>query len=89
MATVEAPPRRMAANNRPRGREKRAMRMIDELVCGNKTNGLFRAEQYFSEIAQRDVWEWDYRDSDGELHAGVTLTREKAVEAARKHGYES
>jgi hypothetical protein len=49
----------------------------------------FQFEPYYSLVAKRQVIIWDYMDKKGILHSGVVKSLDKALEKAKKFGYQS
>lgn len=58
------------------------MSITEHGVSTTRTPGEFACEQFHSRIRRKPFYQWDYRDSSGELHSGIAMSRAAAITAA-------
>lgn len=56
-------------------------------ISTTRKNDTFTYESYESSIQRKTLYQWDYRDKEGNLHSGVAYTLEAAKAKAALYGY--
>ena len=56
-------------------------------ISTTKDYDCFHYESYESSIQKKTLYQWDYRDKEGNLHSGVAQSLEAAKAKAALYGY--